>query len=67
MAKRYTAVLKIVEVEDHEPAGQARRHTETAPVKTDSEILGVTLRSKSLEGLKTQLAAHVGLVPVEEQ
>lgn len=66
MAKRYTAVLKIVEVEDHEPAGQARRHAETVPAKTDSEILAVTLRSKSLEGLKAQLAAHVGLVDVEE-
>ncbi|MCC3299733.1 hypothetical protein [Arthrobacter caoxuetaonis] len=65
MNKRYTAIVKIVEVEETVAAGQPRRHMDGAPNpshKTDTEILSVTMRSESLEELKEQLAAHVGLV-----
>ena len=61
MTKRYTAVLKIVEVEETPSSSSPRRHESGQTAKTDSEILSITVRNTSLEGLKTQLAAHVAL------
>lgn len=65
MTKRYTAVLKIVEIDEPDRESQPRRHQD-GNGKHDSELLSVTLRSKSLEGLKAHLTAHVALVPIEE-
>lgn len=64
MTKRYTAILKIVEVEERESGSQPRRHSDGAPnpnASNNSELLAVTLRSKDLASLKVQLAAHVDL------
>lgn len=64
MHKRYTAIVKIVEVTETEAAGQPRRHVDGAsnPNKTDSEILSLTIRGESLNDVKEQLGAHVALV-----
>ena len=64
MHKRYTAIVKIVEVTETETAGQPHRHVDGAsnPNKTDTEILSLTIRGESLNDVKEQLGAHVALV-----
>jgi len=60
--KRYTAVLKIVEIEKTQATTGTYRGGEVSPaVETDREVVKLEVRSKDLESLKAKLKAHIDL------
>lgn len=63
MAKRYTAIVEIMEIE--ETAGVSDRYDrqKDIPAKKDSkELAKFVVRDESLETLKVKLGKHVELV-----
>lgn len=60
MPERYTAVLKIVKIDETIDRGTGRgddRH-----ISKDTELLAITIRNKTLEGLIAKSIAHLELV-----
>jgi hypothetical protein len=70
VAKRYTAIVKIVEVEEKtvEPPFTTRSRYDTAPVKEPKatketrEVTDFTLRADTLAGLKEKLGGYISLI-----
>ncbi|QPX62613.1 hypothetical protein SEA_WOLLYPOG_62 [Arthrobacter phage Wollypog] len=58
MSERFTAVIKIVKVDET----TTRDRGVVDKQKQDTELLAVTLRSKTLEGLIKQTKGHLDLV-----
>jgi hypothetical protein len=61
VTERFTAVLKIVKVEETTPTTRDRGVVD-ATSKKDTELLSITIRSKTLEGLLSKSKAHLDLV-----
>lgn len=57
MSERFTAVIKIVKVEDQPSTTRGME-----PGKKDTELLQITVRTTSLEGLIAKSKAHLDLV-----
>lgn len=60
--KRYTAIIKIVEVRSVEYTEQYNKTKETDIVSTDTELASIIVRAGNLETLKSDISAHVALV-----
>lgn len=60
--KRYTAIIKIVEVRSVEYTEQYNKSKETDIVSTDTELASIIVRAGNLETLKSDISAHVALV-----
>lgn len=58
--KRYTAVLKMVEIEETEPSRNDRGNV-PAVRETDREVVNLVVRAKDMDSLKTKLKAHIDL------
>lgn len=58
MPERFTAVLKIVKVEET----TARDRGVVEKSKQDTELLAITIRNQTLEGLIAKSIAHLELV-----
>jgi hypothetical protein len=56
---RYTATVKIVQVE--ETSVRAAGHREEQRFKTTQEVIDIEVRAKDLESMKTKLKAHIDL------
>lgn len=65
VAKHYTGVLEIYEVQEGQPRGRddpmTRRVTPAAD-RTKAEVARIVVRASSLTELKRKMAAHVELV-----
>lgn len=61
MSKRYTAVLKIVEVETVQQTTGTYRGGEAALKETDRAVVDLVVRGKDLDSLKNKLKAHIDL------
>lgn len=59
MSKRYTAVLKIVEVETTTPDRHMDRVERVK--ETDRAVVDLVVRGKDLDSLKNKLKAHIDL------
>lgn len=55
MSKRFTAVLKVVQVEENAGTGRGDDR------KVDHEVVNITVRAKTLESLQEKLKAHIDL------
>jgi hypothetical protein len=55
MSKRYTAILKIVEVEERPGTGRGDDK------KFERETINIVVRAKDLDSMKTKLKAHIDL------
>lgn len=61
MPKRYTAIVKVVEVETTSNPNVSRGG-KAEEIKIDRELSSFTVRAGSLENLKKNLSAHVELI-----
>jgi predicted component of viral defense system (DUF524 family) len=59
MTKRFTAVVKIIEVED--ATVRAAGHREPLEVQNKRELIDIEVRAKDLDSMKTKLKAHIDL------
>lgn len=59
--KRYTAIVKIIEIQDEhtEPIGNGYQ-SKTTP-KTERDVINMVIRGSELENLKLKIKAHVDL------
>jgi hypothetical protein len=60
MSERFTAVIKIVKVEETAPTRD--RGVVDPASKKDTELLAITVRNQTLEGLISKSISHLQLV-----
>lgn len=57
---RYTAIVKIIRVDEARPASSSDRSPKID--KHDVELAAFTVRNSDLDQLKAKLAAHIDLI-----
>ncbi len=62
MTKRYTAVIRIIEIDETTLTKGTGYNQTVEKVSKDTELAKLEIRAGSLETLKSDIQAHVGLV-----
>lgn len=65
MTKRYTAIVKVIEIEEAVPRGTGRGDDKT--IKQSQELLDIEVRASSLANIVAKIKGHVDLeLSIEE-